>query len=341
MKYIELARLLADGQFQSGESLGEQLGLSRAAVWKQVKQLKNRGIDVHAVRGKGYRFTRPLELLNQESITQGLSARANECIDRLEIFSEIDSTNQYLLKQILCQKNKAYVCFAEYQKHGKGRRGRKWVSPYASNIYLSVLWRFKASLGSLEGISLVAAISVAQSLRGLGLHDVKIKWPNDVVYQGRKLAGILLETAGDFSAPAQIVLGIGLNIDMPQHTGAKIDQPWIDLSSCNNLHFCRNEIAAVLLDSLILTLIEYEKHGFEYYQKIWEDFDYIKQKPIRLSYQERVLQGEACGIDKRGALLVKTAQGLQAFHSGEVSIRLSTEQQEAIQLSVQAPIIKQ
>ncbi len=270
-----------------------------------------------------------------------MSARVKECIDQFEIFSEIDSTNQYLLKQILHQENKAYVCFAEYQQQGKGRRGRKWVSPYAANIYLSVLWRFKANLGSLEGISLVAAISVAQSLRALGLRDVKIKWPNDVLCQGRKLAGILLETAGDFSGPAQIVLGIGLNVDMPQDSGAEIDQPWIDLNSCHKLNFCRNEIAAVLLNSLVLTLIEYEKNGFEYYQKAWEDFDYIKQKCIQLNYQESVLQGEACGIDKRGALLVKTTQGLQTFHSGEVSIRLSTEQQEPIQLPVQAPIINQ
>ena len=326
MKYVELARLLADGQFRSGEYLGEKLGISRAAVWKQVTHLRNRGIDVHAVKGKGYRFAKPIELLNDTLIYQALSEQARQCIDQFEVFSEIDSTNQYLLKQIFLQQNKSYVCLAEYQNKGKGRRGRQWISPYASNIYLSVLWRFKANLGTLEGLSLIVAIAVAEALCSMGLRDVKVKWPNDVIYHGRKLAGILLETAGDFSAPAQVVIGVGLNVDMPKTPSLQIDQPWTDIAACSSVNISRNVIGAALIQSLMVTLTEYEQNGFENYRARWEALDYVKGKIIDISFQEGVLQGMAQGVDKRGALLVKTMQGIQAFHSGEVSLRLAKDQ---------------
>ncbi|MDF1764647.1 MAG: biotin--[acetyl-CoA-carboxylase] ligase, partial [Oleibacter sp.] len=242
-----LLGILADGQFHSGEALGEALGVSRAAVWKQLKKLEDLDIPYSSVKGKGYRLHDQIELLDSERIRQQLHQR----LDILEVLLDVNSTNTYLFERANNHMGKRYAVFAEKQHHGRGRRGRQWVSPFGKNIYLSLLVSFSGGMAVLEGLSLVTAIAVEKALARLGIEGVGLKWPNDIYAQGKKLAGILLEVTGEYNSHCQVVIGIGLNLSLSEHDAETIDQPWVDLRSLK-ANLSRNDVAAILLDELLI-----------------------------------------------------------------------------------------
>jgi len=217
--------LLADGKFHSGEELGEMLALTRSAIWKALKQIaKKFNLDVYAVKGKGYRFPRSVELLQSDAIKALLSPETHSMISSFEIYSTIASTHAYLLKVVKEQSSPGRVCFAEHQSAGKGRRGREWFSPFACNIYLSYLWQSQQSLFALSGLSLVVALGIIRALEAYGLEDLTVKWPNDIYWQGKKLAGVLLDVVGEAYGSSRVVVSLGLNLEMPENVGNKIDQ---------------------------------------------------------------------------------------------------------------------
>ena len=195
---LSIVRMLADGQFHSGEKIADSLGVSRAAIWKHLSQIRERmGIEVFAVRGKGYKLSAPLELLDTDQICSKLGDTARELLSELEILDRIDSTNSYLLALIPEGIASGYVCISEQQTAGRGRMGRRWVSPFGSNIYLSIHWQYPLPIAELSGLSLAAGVAVARCLESLGLEGIELKWPNDVLWQNRKLAGLLLEVSGE------------------------------------------------------------------------------------------------------------------------------------------------
>ena len=311
---LALIQLLADGQFHSGEKLGQTLGMSRAGVAKQIKIIQQWGLDLYRVQGKGYCLAAPIELLNRERITALV-----QC-PQLELISVIDSTNQHLLNQIGQLPNGA-VCLAEYQYSGRGRRGRQWQSPFGSNLYLSTYWRLDAGVAAAMGLSLVVGVAIAEALQQFGAPDIRVKWPNDLYYHDQKLAGILVEMTGQAGGAAHLVIGMGLNIAMPTVATDMIDQAWTNLSAaCVSLP-SRNVLAATLISRIHQTLMEYEDVGLSGFTERWNKIDNFLNRPVKLLIGERVIEGIARGINEQGALLLETDDGVTAYVGGEISLR--------------------
>jgi len=320
-KQKKILAILADGQFHSGTELARAMKFSRAAVWKQLNSLTELGLQHSAVRGKGYRLDKPLELLVHAEIDEVLSDRTRELISSLEIHDRIHSTNSYLVD---CGQHGALsgtVCFAEHQTAGKGRRGRQWISPYGSNIYLSILWRFQQGPAAISGLSLAIGVAVMRALRQHDIEDVGLKWPNDIYSQGKKLGGILVEVSGETDGPCSAVIGLGLNLFLPEPEAESITQAWTDLSKVTGWQqLSRNRLAGLLLEHLIAVIADFEDVGIKAYVDEWRSYDCLKGKAATLFIATQQFEGTVEGIDDDGLLLIKRLDGhVQAFASGEVS----------------------
>jgi BirA family biotin operon repressor/biotin-[acetyl-CoA-carboxylase] ligase len=317
-----LLQLLSDGRFHSGETLGSVLGVSRAAVWKQVRQLEAVGLRVHSVRGKGHRLAEPLELLDQGQVLGALEPEARHRLADLEVFPDLGSTSDHLRQHALSGAPGGTVCLAERQTAGRGRRGRTWVSPFGSNLYLSLLWELPGDLSTLSGLSLAAGVGLLRALHGLGFANVGLKWPNDLVAGGRKLGGVLVEIVGEPAGPCRIVLGVGVNVHMPADQTAQIDQAWTDLHRLGAGRFVsRNRLAAEVLNRLVEVLTVFEQEGFAAFQDEWMEHDQLSGHEVQLEAGRNQWRGRACGVDPSGALLLDTATGIESFAAGELSLR--------------------
>lgn len=319
---LKLLEILADGRFRSGEALGLELGISRAAIWKQLRALRRWGVDIQAVRGQGYRLAYPLEFLHADTLRAHLSRAAQVAIPHVDIFTELDSTNTYLKALAQDGAPSGTVCLAEMQRAGRGRLGRVWVSPFASNLYLSLLWRFAAGPASLAGLSLVAGVALVRALKDFVPEGLGLKWPNDVQWQGRKVAGVLIEMAGESAGPSHAVIGIGVNVRMPDASAAEIGQPWTDLARCLGEPPSRNVLAAAVLESLIETLRVFESEGLPPFLDAWREHDVVAGKSVQLHLPNGMITGEAQGIDANGALVLRIGDELRRFASGEISLRM-------------------
>ena len=309
---------LSDGRFHSGQRLGETLGVSRTAIWKALKSLQQYGVTPQAVSGRGYRLPRPLELLHPDALLQHMGGEGRELLRGLALFDILDSTNAYLVG--IHKDGHGLGCLTEYQSAGRGRRGRHWVSPFGSNIYLSLRWHFSAGMAHLSGLSLAMAVGVIRALCDVGIDNATVKWPNDVYVEGRKLAGILLEIAGEAAGPCDVVVGLGLNVDMPPQAAHDIDQPWIDIGTIRH-GVGRNRLAGRLLHHLLLALARFQLDGLTPFLAEWRDKDILAGRALRLSLPDEELRGIGCGIDGDGALLVDLQGKRQRFTYGEVSLR--------------------
>lgn len=314
----QILALLADGNFHSGEELGALLGVSRTAVWKQLKKLDELDIGYSSVKGRGYRLQEKIELLDVEFIHQHLSQR----LDRLEVLLDVDSTNTYLFRQASDYMGQRYAVLAEKQVSGKGRRGRLWVSPFGQNIYLSLLSTFQGGISSLEGLSLVTAIAVEKALVKLGVPNVGLKWPNDVYANGKKLAGILLEVTGEYASHCQVVIGVGLNLSLNEHAAAQIEQPWVALNQLVS-GLSRNQVAARVLDELLSAVSEFQRYGFAPFQEYWWQRDIYMNQEVRLITAAHETLGLVKGVNRKGELMLQTTRGMEVFNAGEVSVRPS------------------
>jgi BirA family biotin operon repressor/biotin-[acetyl-CoA-carboxylase] ligase len=318
----KIIQLLADGEFHSGTELAKTLGVSRSAVWKQLNGLAELGLGYLGVSGKGYRLNRPLELLAQEQIYQAVNAQARELISSLEIHDQIHSTNSYLME---CSRNNAasgFICLAEHQTAGKGRRGRHWVSPYGSNIYLSILWRFQQSgPAAISGLSLAIGVAVIRALKQHHINDIGLKWPNDIYSRGKKLGGILVEVTGESDGPCVAVVGLGLNLFLPETEAESITQAWTDLAKITGQNrLPRNQLVGTLLNHLLPVIAGYEGTGIKAYLDEWRTYDCLKNKPATLLQANQHIEGIVDGIDDNGMLMMKRPDGtVQVFASGEVS----------------------
>ena len=325
-KQKKILTLLADGEFHSGTELAEALGVSRSAICKQLKGLSELGLHHAAVSGKGYRLDRPLELLARDKISASLSGQNNALISTLEIHDTLNSTNSYLVEHSHTNAPSGFVCFAEHQTAGKGRRGRQWVSPYGSNIYLSILWRFQqGGIASTAGLSLAIGVAVIRALKQHNINDVGLKWPNDIYSQGKKLGGILIEVSGEADGPCAAVIGLGLNLFLPEAHAHSITQAWTDLTKISGENpFFRNQLAGTLLDHILSITNGFEAVGIKAYLDEWRRYDCLKGKLATLFIGQQEIEGIVEGIDDNGLLLIKKLDGaIHAFASGEVSFNAS------------------
>ncbi|HAT25303.1 MAG: bifunctional biotin--[acetyl-CoA-carboxylase] ligase/biotin operon repressor BirA [Pantoea sp.] len=310
---LKLVDILSDGEFHSGEQLGESLGMSRAAINKHIQTLKSWGLDIYTVTGKGYSLPAPMQLLNEEAIL----AQLNQ--PNLAIIPVIDSTNQYLLER-MNELQSGDACIAEYQQAGRGRRGRQWFSPFGANLYMSMYWRLEQGPAAAMGLSLVIGIVIAETLQQLGAQDVRVKWPNDLYLQDRKLAGILVELTGKTGDAAQIVMGAGINLAMRGAEAAQINQGWINLQEAG-IAIDRNDLAARLINSLREALPLFERDGLAPFTERWKALDNFFNRPVKLLIGEREIHGIARGIDKQGGLLLEQDGEVKSWVGGEISLR--------------------
>ena len=318
----ELLARLADGRFHSGQALATALGISRSAVWKQVQRLRRElGVDVHAVRGRGYRLAAALELLDVERIRGYVGAPARARLRGIDVLAVTPSTNLEAAATPLVHCGTGHAWLAEHQTAGRGRRGRHWVSAFGRNLHLSLAWRFDLAMSELAALSLAAGVAVAEGLRDLGVDGHVLKWPNDLLADGRKLAGILVEVSGEVEGPASAVIGVGINVRMPAALGTRIDQPWTDLAALAGGEVSRNALAGMLIDRLVDACGTYAERGLEPFRERWLAFDDLHGRAVRLHSGQRTIDGRYAGIAPSGALILETADGHSEHSAGEVSLR--------------------
>jgi len=321
---IRLLRLLADGEFHSGEELGIKLSISRSAVWKIVKSLNCYGIEVITKRGKGYCLPAKIEFLDQKILQKSLKHQVLEKISRLEIHIELASTNQLLLDRLATSSIHGHLVLAEYQTSGRGRRGNSWLSPLGGGISLSVGWHYNSPVESMTQLSLAAGIAVVRTLNQFNIDDAGLKWPNDIMCKGRKLGGILLEMRGESAGPCDIVLGIGLNYTLPENYSYLIDQAWTDIAGIISPLPSRNILVAALIDELIPILDTYSENYIQEIITEWRNYDCVKGRTAILLLPDQSITGRIMGIDDHGALLFSAGDEIKRYTTGEISMRVKS-----------------
>ena len=313
-------------QPMSGAELAARAGQTRAAIGKRIQALRRAGLAIAADRGRGYWLESPLDLLDAGAIRAAMATDARARLQALEVAWRIDSTNSVLLARRAPETGVA-VLLAEQQTAGRGRRGRVWVSPLAAHLYLSVLRRFDGGLARLGGLSLVAGIAVAEALRDRFGIAAGLKWPNDVLVDGRKLGGILVEGGGEHGGPVQAVIGIGINVRMPETLANDIGQPWIDLASAYpGVVLQRSRVAAAVLEHLVRALDDFDAHGLAPFLARYRALDVLAGHDIDVHAPDGMRAMEALGLAADGGLRVRSrGDGSESvLHSGEVSVRKAT-----------------
>jgi BirA family biotin operon repressor/biotin-[acetyl-CoA-carboxylase] ligase len=322
----ELVALLADGELHSGAAIAQLMHCSRTTVWKQLRQLQNLGLEIAAMPGRGYRLLRPIELLDRALMLQHMNAGAVTNLEALDVFGVIDSTSERLRAAAAPGPERLRVVLAEYQTGGRGRRGRRWLSPYGSGLCLSVSWCFSAVPPALSALSLAAGVAVQRALvvyRPVGLG---LKWPNDIIAGGRKLGGLLVDVEGESQGPIKAVIGVGINIDVSdqlenelatdlglQPAGLREFVPSADVS--------RNVVAANIINQLYAALDEFARTGFASFVDEWKRFDSLRGESVSVQIGARTYEGIASGIADDGALLLRANGKTMNVVSGEVSVR--------------------
>lgn len=320
----KLIQILSDGFFHSGTELGERLGLTRGGIWKLIQQMEVLGILVESRTNKGYQIIDGLELLSLEELSAYITPASKSLLQEIVLLDEVSSTNDFLLKHPTIPLGKAVVCLAEIQTAGRGRFGRKWFAPYASNLNLSLLWYFPMDAGQLSGLSLAIAVSIVKALNRYGIQEyIRLKWPNDVLWMGKKLAGCLIETHGEAYDACHTVIGIGLNMNIPSVSGQEIQGEWVDIRQIIHNLPERNRLAGFILDAVLQALPVFQTQGLAPFKKAWEELDISLNKTVSIVTSSGTIQGIDRGIDARGCLLLQDGRddSMRVFSSGEVSLR--------------------
>lgn len=318
----ETLALLADGRVHSGQDMAARLAVTRAAVWKHVCQLRQQGLPIAAVAGRGYQLPWPLEMLDETRIRKALPAASCKALAQLDLLWRPGSTSDVLRQQLDSIGARPRVVLAESQSAGRGRRGRAWVSPPGLNAYLSAGLQFDCGAVGLAGLSLALGVMLMRALADVGFTDAGLKWPNDVIAGGGKLAGVLVEIEGEYSGPATVIIGIGLNLRMPDAQRRAAGQPVSDLASLMSDQLpSRNIVLSAIISQVLTGLEQFRQHGFAAFGKDYARHDLLKGKALKILAAQGDWQGQGAGVDSRGALRVQTGTGVTLVDSGEVSVR--------------------
>lgn len=319
-----LIEILADGQFHSGEALGAALGVSRAAIWKQLQKLEALNIPLHSVKGRGYRLPDSVELLQREALEKA-GFPFHEFASS-ELVLSVDSTNSLMMTKAEDNRDERHICFAEMQTSGRGRRGRQWLSPFARNLYFSVLWPFSQGIAAIQGLSLAVGLAIHRVVERHGIQGAGLKWPNDILVKDKgvyaKLGGILIEITGDVTDNCQVVIGVGLNLDVSTHDQAQLDQ---QATGLKQLGFAgsRNQLAADVVNELVSVLTKFAEDGFAVLQQDWNNADCFHNQSLQVLLPSSDIQGVGAGVNSKGEYQLRTDHGVQVINAGEVSLRLS------------------
>lgn len=315
-----LIRRLSDGKFHSGEAIAQELSISRTAVWKLIQKIEQWQVEIYSIRGRGYQIPGGLELINEELLQYQLSQH-NRLFKQVKVLTSIDSTADFLTREWQRTPGEGRVCIAEHQTAGRGRKGRVWVSPFAANLYFSIGVQLPLGLSALGGLSLAVGICLCRVINQFSGDKVKLKWPNDLLVDNKKLAGVLVEASGDTNDKSFLNIGVGINWDMKPKQGDAIDQPWANLKALLPEKVTRNDILAKLLIELDQALSQYIKTGFSSFAKDWSGLSAFYQQQVTIESGVGKIDGIEVGVEPNGALKLDTGSGVHIFHSGEVSVR--------------------
>lgn len=317
---LPLLRVLSDGEFHSGETLAQRFGVSRASVWNALQAAQDHGTVLHKVRGRGYRLPAAPDWLDAGVIEDALGTHAGRF--HIRVAEHLDSTNTELMRAAADDAPHRSCLVAEMQLAGRGRRGRMWQSVLGGSLACSVLWRFDTGIAALSGLSLAVGVALLRALRQFGADAVQLKWPNDLLWQYRKLAGILIEVQGDVMGPSLAVIGIGINLQLPASVRAEIDQSVTDLNEVCGTRIERNQLLAALLIHLDAVMQDFEQSGLTQLRAEWLAAHAYQDKSVRVLLANGSEQlGTAIGLSADGALLLQSADGQQlALNSGEVHL---------------------
>jgi len=324
-----ILKQLADGKFHSGEALATHFGVTRATIWNAVQHAQSLGVEVFSVRGRGYKLPQAIDFLDETEVIKAIGEQ--RVWFKLEIMDEVPSTNTHLMQQ--AAKGAAHVtCIAAHvQSKGRGRRGRTWISHLGASLTFSLLWRFQCGAAALSGLSLAVGVALIRALNSLGVSNAQLKWPNDVLVSDgngsyKKLAGILIDLQGDMDGPSSAVIGVGVNLNLPENVLKSIDQPAIDLAcvtaNAGIAPIEQSKLLGILLKNLAEVLSDFEQNGFLGVRDEWLRYHAYQDKPVRMLLPNGTdVQGVVKNVADDGILLVETALGLQRFSAGEISLK--------------------
>lgn len=318
---IKIAALLSDQAYHDGNSMGEQLHISRAAVWKAVKKLIQYGVAIKSVKGKGYILEEPFLLLDIAQIKQQLPPAYTGL--PIQLFERLHSTNDYLW-QTIDPSEPVTICVTELQTQGKGRMNRVWHCPFGKNVCLSLSHRFAKDISELSGLSLIVGLAVAQTIDRLtpSMTDpITVKWPNDVQIGSAKIAGILIELQAEAHGYCRAIIGIGLNVNMRKTDDLNLGQPWTSLTEVTQQYYDRNTVCATLIEQLLLYLDRFNHYGLSDFIEEWQQRDRLFKETVHLCCGETTYTGTGAGINSQGHFLLRMPdQTLRAFSSGDTQL---------------------
>lgn len=312
---VTLVSILNDGAYHDGDTLGKKLKMTRSAVWKAIKKLETYGVNIDSVKGKGYAMQEPLILLDAAKIKQQLALNKVE----VNVYEVVSSTND-CLKELKQQKG-IKICLAEQQTSGRGRLGREWYSPFGRNIYLSCRYPFQKDISELAGLSLVVGLAVLRTLHHFGMDEPLVaKWPNDILYQQKKISGTLIDIQAEAHGASHAIIGIGINVNMLQDAN-RIMQAWTSMQNELGRYIDRNELSAELINTLLDYLTRFNQDGFQSFIEEWTEADCLTQQLITLKNLDTTFTGKVLGVNAQGNLLLECKDGTVAvFSSGDTSI---------------------
>ncbi len=329
-RVFSVIKLLADGQFHSGETIAKQLNVSRATIWNAIQTIESLGVEVFSVRGRGYKLSRPVTLLDEHAILSGMAKKQAQRMINVEVHHSLDSTNSFLMQHLSDQHIDRLCIACDLQTNGRGRRGRTWQAALGASLTFSLLWRFSCGAADLTGLSLAVGLSLTRALHQLGISNAQLKWPNDVVIKKtngtqhtfEKLAGILIELQGDMDGPSTAVIGIGINLNLNAQTKAAIDQPVTDIASILDDAVNPNNLLSLILVELQTILHFFENNGFSALKKEWLENHAYHDEAVKLLHPNgNETIANIADIADDGALIADVNGTLQRFSSGEISLR--------------------
>jgi len=313
-----VVRALADGRPRDRSGLARECGLGEADLEAALDRLSQLGVAV-AVEPRSVRLPRPVDLLDSEAI---LRAEPRLRPEAVHVRFAVDSTNTVLAERLRAGATAPELCAAEIQTAGRGRQGRRWVSGLGQSLVLSVSWRFAAGSNELSGLSLAVGVALAEALAAGGFEPVMLKWPNDLVIDDRKLAGILVEASHSRSSTVACVVGVGFNLDLAPADSGPIDQPWTDFATEFGRVPVRNALASQAAGAILDACERYRDGGLGPFLGRWHERDALRGRPVRVLSGGVPTEGIARGIDMDGVLLVESSAGVAMCRSGEVKVRV-------------------
>lgn len=330
---MQVLSQLTHERFTSGSHIAAHLGVSRSAVSEALKEADGAGIRVFSLTRKGYRLAAPFERLSPETLHRLLGPAARR-LD-VEVVETIESTNTTLMQRANLGAPSGASLAAEMQTAGRGRRGRSWQGVLGGSLTFSLLWRFDRGAAQLAGLSLVVGVAIVRALRKSfaanvepalqvtsSANDIALKWPNDIVWRGRKLGGVLIETQGDVLGPTAVVIGIGLNTRMATETKSAIDQPVADWSDVVGSEMSRNALLAGILGELVTVLDAFELHRFGGFRDEWIAMHALQGAVVSVTQADKtVFEATVCGVADDGALLVRRGKETLTLTSADVRVR--------------------